>query len=55
MLLLAFGQSKSTDDWAADVRCPVTAEVIRSRFFAGWDIEDAITTESDLDDLGYPP
>ncbi|MFJ6898123.1 hypothetical protein [Streptomyces hokutonensis] len=39
----AFGENKTLGEWAADSRCAVKREALRTRLALGWDTEDAIT------------
>ncbi|MFF2746461.1 hypothetical protein ACFVVA_13045 [Kitasatospora sp. NPDC058048] len=41
----AFGETKSLRAWAADPRCMVKKEALRTRLALGWDPERAIGTE----------
>lgn len=43
MLINAFGQTKSLNEWANDPRCTVAAQIIVRRINGGWDSEQAIT------------
>ena len=43
---LAFGESKTMIEWFEDERCAVTYYTLRNRLQRGWDVEEAITTET---------
>ncbi|MFD8114359.1 hypothetical protein [Streptomyces microflavus] len=52
--ITAFGESKTLREWAADERCAVTREALRTRLALGWAPGDAITTpRHDKPDLTY--
>ena len=42
LIVEAFGEEKSTIEWAQDPRCKVTDETLRDRLNAGWQAEVAI-------------
>ncbi|MFE5958061.1 MULTISPECIES: hypothetical protein [Streptomyces] len=52
--IAAFGESKTLREWAADERCAITREALRTRLALGWKPADAITTpRHDKPDLTY--
>lgn len=52
--IAAFGESKTLREWAADERCAITREALRTRLALGWKPTDAITTpRHDKPDLTY--
>ncbi|MFD4123953.1 hypothetical protein ACFXKK_02485 [Streptomyces globisporus] len=52
--ITAFGESKTLREWAADERCAITREALRTRLALGWKPADAITTpRHDKPDLTY--
>lgn len=42
-LLTAFGETKTTAEWADDPRCSVKSSGLRCRLARGWPVEEAIT------------
>ena len=43
-MLTAFGETKSSGEWAEDSRCVVGWDTMSKRIRRGWSVEDAIST-----------
>lgn len=43
--IYAFGEQKTIADWARDVRCIVSYDVLQNRIKKGWQAEAALTTK----------